>query len=69
MTTTYAERTAQANLTIQELISAMAEIQKLIASHDRECHWGILTAEMLGKSYFSLAETLRKATGNLFYSI
>jgi len=69
MTQTTAERTAQANLTIQELISAMAEIQKLIASHDRECHWGVLTAEMLGKSYFSLAEALRKVTGNLFFSV
>jgi hypothetical protein len=68
MTTTYAERTTQA-VTISELISAMAEVQKLIASHDKDCYWGSLTAEMLGKSYFSLAEALRKVTGNLFFSI
>lgn len=69
MDTTYAERVTQANLTIQELISALAEVQKLIASHDKDCHLGSLTAEMLGKSYFSLAESLRKATGNLFFSV
>jgi len=67
MTTTYAERDTQA--TIQELISAIAEIQKLIANHDNDCYWGVLTAEYLGKSYCSLAESLRKATGNLFFSI
>ena len=66
MTSTYAERTAQAP-TIQELISAMAEVQKLIASHDKDCYWGSLTAEMLGKSYFSLSEALRKETGSLMY--
>ena len=66
MTTTTAERTTQA-LTISELISAMAEVQKLIASHDKECYWGIITVQELGKSYYSLAETLRKATGNLLY--
>ena len=67
MDTTYAERVTQANLTIQELISAMAEVQKLIASHDKDCHWGALTTEMLGKSYYSLAEALRKVTGSLYY--
>lgn len=69
MTTTYAERDTQATMTISELISAMTEVQKLIANHDKDCHWGSLTAEMLGKSYFSLAESLRRVTGNLFFSI
>lgn len=67
MTTTYAERVTQANLTIQELITAMAEIQKLIANHDKDCYWGTITAEMLGKSYFSLAEALRAVSGSLHY--
>jgi hypothetical protein len=67
MDTTYAERVTQANLTIQELISTMAEVQKLIASHDENCYWASITAEMLGKSYYSLAEALRKVTGGLHY--
>jgi hypothetical protein len=67
MDTTYAERVTQANLTIQELISAMAEVQKLIANHDENCYWAIITVQELGKSYYSLAEALRKVTGGLRY--
>jgi hypothetical protein len=61
MTQTTAERTAQANLTIQELISAMAEVQKLIASHDKDCHLGLITGEKLGTAYYRLAEKLTQA--------
>ena len=39
MTQTTAERVTQAN-PIQEIISAMNDIQKLIANHDRNCTWG-----------------------------
>ena len=61
MTTTYAERTVQANLTIQELISAMTEVQKPIANHDKNCHLGLIAGERLGMAYFRLAEKLSQA--------
>lgn len=61
MTTTYAERTSQATMTIPELISALAEVQKLIASHDTNCHLGLITGEKLGTAYYRLAEKLSQA--------
>jgi Ran GTPase-activating protein (RanGAP) involved in mRNA processing and transport len=61
MDTTYAERVTQANLTIQELISALAEVQKLIASHNEDCHLGLITGEKLGTAYYRLAEKLTQA--------
>jgi hypothetical protein len=66
MTTTYAERTTQA-LTISELISAMAEVQKLIANHDENCHLGILTIKELGSAYYRLAELLDRTTRKMVY--
>lgn len=65
MTTTYAERDTQA--TIQELISAMAEIQKLIANHDNDCHLGMLTIKELGSAYYRLAELLDRTTRKMVY--
>jgi len=67
MDTTYAERVTQANLTIQELISAMAEVQKLIANHDENCHLGILTIKELGSAYYRLAELLDRTTRKMVY--
>ena len=66
MTTTYAERTTQA-LTISELISAMAEVQKLIANHDNDCHLGILTIKELGSASYRLAELLDRTTRKMVY--
>ena len=68
MDTTYAERVTQAN-PIQEIISAMNDIQKLIANHDRNCTWGRLTAIALGQAYNPLAAALLKATNDLKYSL
>jgi hypothetical protein len=65
MTTTLAERDTQA--TIQELISAMAEIQKLIANHDNDCHLGMLTIKELGSAYYRLAELLDRTTRKMVY--
>jgi hypothetical protein len=66
MTTTYAERTTQA-MTISELISAMAEVQKLIANHNENCHLGILTIKELGSAYYRLAELLDRTTRKMVY--
>jgi hypothetical protein len=65
MTTTLAERDTQA--TIQELISAIAEIQKLIANHDNDCHLGMLTIKELGSAYYRLAELLDITTRKMVY--
>ena len=67
MTQTTAERTTQATMTIPELISAMAEVQKLIANHDKDCHLGILTIQDLGSAYYRLAQLLDRATRKMVY--
>jgi hypothetical protein len=68
MTQTTAERTTQAKMTIPELISALADVQKLIANHDENCYLGMLTNNELGAAYYRLAEQLAKATSKLYYS-
>ena len=68
MTQTTAERVTQAN-PIQEIISAMNDIQKLIANHDRNCTWGRLTEIALGQAYNALADALLTATNDLKYSL
>ena len=69
MTQTTAERTTQAQSTTAEIILAMAGVQALIASHDKNCVWGSLTEIALGQAYNALADALLKATNDLKYSI
>jgi hypothetical protein len=45
----------------------MAEIQKLIANHDNDCHLGMLTIKELGSAYYRLAELLDRTTRKMVY--
>jgi hypothetical protein len=60
MDTTYAERVTQANLTIQELISAIAEVQALISAGVESPFCPFVTNENLGIAYFRLSETMAR---------
>ena len=58
MTTTTAERTAQA--TIHEIISAIAEIQALISAGVESPFCPFVTNENLGIAYFRLSEAMAR---------
>lgn len=60
MDTTYAERVTQANLTIQELISAIAGVQALISAGVESPFCPFVTNENLGIAYFRLSETMAR---------
>lgn len=59
MTTTYAERITQA-MTIQEIISAIAEVQALITAGVESPFCPFVTNENLGIAYFRLSETMAR---------
>jgi|Laugresu1bdmlbdd_1035124.scaffolds.fasta_scaffold24518_3 hypothetical protein len=59
MTTTYAERITQA-MTIQEIISAIAEVQALITAGVESPFCPFVTNENLGIAYARLSETMAR---------
>jgi hypothetical protein len=61
MTTTTAERTTQA-MTVQEIISAIAEVQALISAGVESPFCPLTTNESLGQSYYFLSEALCRMT-------
>ena len=60
MDTTYAERVTQANLTIQELISAIAGVQALISAGVESPFCPFVTNENLGIAYSRLSEAMAR---------